>query len=261
MKKRRVRVGLAPTRRCVFSVEDAHRYKKLVEDKLRPWKVDFVDIDSVNRERLLFNKGDALAAKPFLLWGPGDEAPLPNGRRLRDTQCGLFATGYVLQRYRVAFSYIVNNRVDKPVFEREFKNFLCAARAVNAFLGAKVGQVSTGPANFYTVIVNEGKLGALGGVEEEDQLHESEIHAEARYTDPRAFEDFVKRTGVDSLTVSIGTSHGMVKMKGKAAGTAPSLRFNILDEIARRVPGFLVVLHGASALPREHLDMISAFGG
>jgi hypothetical protein len=109
MYRKKIKLGLAPTRRYVFSVEDAHRYKKLVEDKLRQWDVDFVTIDEINEEGLLFNKNDSAKAalllkkagidalfcphvnfgteeavaqlakdvgKPFLLWGPRDEAPL-----------------------------------------------------------------------------------------------------------------------------------------------------------------------------------------
>ena len=96
--------------------------------------------------------------KPLLLWGPRDEAPQDNGIRLRDTQCGLFATSNVLQKYGVPFSYIVNSRLDDPVFERGVKTFLAAVRAAKAFVGARIGQVSTRPANFYTVICNEQEL-------------------------------------------------------------------------------------------------------
>jgi len=191
MKKKSMKLGLAPTRRNVFSVEDSLRYKKLIEEKLRSWNVDFVNLDELNDEGLLFNRlevtraakifkdaevdaifvphvnfgtEDAVAklakeiGKPVLLWGPRDEAPLPDGTRLRDTQCGLFATSKNLLRYGVPFSYIVNSRVDSPIFERGFKNFIAAARAANAFVGARIGQISTRPEDFYTVIINEGEL-------------------------------------------------------------------------------------------------------
>lgn len=231
MYRKKIKLGLAPTRRYVFSVEDAHRYKKLVEDKLRQWDVDFVTIDEINEEGLLFNKNDSAKAarllkeagidalfcphvnfgteeavaqlakdvgKPFLLWGPRDEAPLPNGHRLRDTQCGLFATSYVLQQYGVPFSYITNSRIDSPVFERGFKNFLRAAAAANNFLGARVGQVSTRPANFYTVIVNEEELLERWGIEtvpitlvDIEQSVLSMVKSDARIAD--TVEDFKKR--------------------------------------------------------------------
>jgi len=129
-----IKLGLAPTRRFCFSVEDAHKYKKLVEKKLTEWKVDFVNIDSINEEGLLIGGNDHKKAaelfrkekvdavfsphvnfgteevvsrmakevgKPFLLWGPRDEKPLEGGVRLRDTQCGLFATSNVLKKYRL----------------------------------------------------------------------------------------------------------------------------------------------------------------
>jgi L-fucose isomerase-like protein len=191
-------LGVAPTRRFVFSVEDAHRYKELVEARLRQWNVPFVNIDSVNPEGLLISRQDAGKAtklfaeagvdavfcphvnfgteevvaqlarelrKPFLLWGPRDEAPLPDGTRLRDTQCGLFASSNVLAKYGVPFSYIINSRVDSVVFERGFRTFLAAARAANRFLGARVGQVDPRPANFYTVICNEQELLSRWGIE------------------------------------------------------------------------------------------------
>src|SRR5208337_1466704 len=86
----------------------------------------------------------------------------------------------------------------------------------------------------------EAELGALAGVEEEGTEH-----GDARYTDPEQVGDFVTRTGVDSLAVSIGTSHGVVKIRS-LNGTLPSLRFDILDAINQRMPGFPIVLHGAS---------------
>lgn len=196
--KKKVKLGLAPTRRFCFSVEDAHKYKKLVEKKLKSWEVDFINLDSINKEGLLINLADARKAaalfkkaevdavfaphvnfgteevvatmarqvgKPFLLWGPRDEAPQADGTRLRDTQCGLFATSNVLQKFGVPFSYIINCRVNDPVFERGFKTFMGAARAANAFKGARIGQVSTRPGNFYTVIINEQELLSRWGIE------------------------------------------------------------------------------------------------
>lgn len=174
--KHSIKLGLAPTRRFVFSAEDARRYKGLVEQKLRDWKVEFVTIDSVTKEGLLFERRDAVAAtelfkkenvdavfsphvnfgteevvsqlardvgKPFLLWGPRDEAPSPEGVRLRDTQCGLFATANVLKKYRVPFSYIVNSRLDDPAFERGVRTFLSAVAAAKSFHRARIGQIST----------------------------------------------------------------------------------------------------------------------
>ena len=101
----------------------------------------------------------------------------------------------------------------------------------------------------------EGELGVLAGVEDEVS------HEVSHYTKPEEVEAFVEKTGVDSLAISIGTSHGAYKFKVKPGEDVPPLRFDILEEIARRVPGFPIVLHGASAVIPEYIKMINAFGG
>lgn len=101
-------------------------------------------------------------------------------------------------------------------------------------------------------ITVEGELGVLAGVEEDVT---SEHHS---YTDPNLVEDFVKRTGVDSLAIAIGTSHGAYKFK---PGTKPELRFDILEEVSRRLPGFPIVLHGASSVMPEYVKMVNKYGG
>lgn len=108
----------------------------------------------------------------------------------------------------------------------------------------------------------EGELGVLAGVEDEVS---SEHHT---YTRPEEVEDFVKRTGVDSLAISIGTSHGANKFTPaqctrNADGTLlpPPLRFDILEEIERRIPGFPIVLHGASSVPQDKVATINKYGG
>jgi fructose-bisphosphate aldolase class II len=101
----------------------------------------------------------------------------------------------------------------------------------------------------------EGELGILSGVEDEV------IHAESHYTDPALAEDFVKKTGVDSLAISIGTSHGIVKMKIKKDEPLPTLRFDILEEVEKRLPYFPIVLHGASAILPKYVEMINQYGG
>jgi fructose-bisphosphate aldolase class II len=97
----------------------------------------------------------------------------------------------------------------------------------------------------------EGELGVLAGVEDEVSHEVSQEEVEA----------FVEKTGVDSLAISIGTSHGAYKFKVKPGEEVPPLRFDILEEIARRVPDFPIVLHGASAVVPEYVKMINAFGG
>lgn len=101
----------------------------------------------------------------------------------------------------------------------------------------------------------EGELGVLAGIEDEVSAEHS------HYTDPAQVEDFVKRTGVDSLAISIGTSHGAYKFKVKPGEEVPPLRFDILEEVERRIPGFPIVLHGASSVLQEYIEMINKYGG
>jgi fructose-bisphosphate aldolase class II len=83
----------------------------------------------------------------------------------------------------------------------------------------------------------------------------------SHYTNPEDVEDFVKKTGVDSLAISIGTSHGAFKFKVKPGESAPPLRFDILEEVEKRIPGFPIVLHGASSVVQEYVEMINKYGG
>lgn len=101
----------------------------------------------------------------------------------------------------------------------------------------------------------EGELGVLAGVEDEVS---SEV---SHYTRPDEVEEFVSRTGVDSLAISIGTSHGAHKFKLKPGELPPPLRFDILEEIEKRLPGFPIVLHGASSVTPAHVEMINRYGG
>lgn len=190
---KRLKLGFAPTRRSVFSKEDAIKYKDLIKEKITSFGLDFdlIDLEGINKEGLLFDRAEEAAIinrfrkedvdavffphcnfgtedlvakiakainKPVLLWGPRDEAPLENGMRLRDTQCGMFATGKVLRRFNVTFSYITNSSLDSEVFERGFKNFIGAANVVKRFKELRILQISTRPSDFWSVICNEGEL-------------------------------------------------------------------------------------------------------
>ncbi len=106
----------------------------------------------------------------------------------------------------------------------------------------------------YDVTV-EGELGVLAGIEEHVSAEKS------HYTDPAQVQDFVGRTGVDSLAISIGTSHGAYKFKLKPGERVPPLRFDILKEIEERLPGFPIVLHGASSVLQKYVAMINEYGG
>ena len=103
-------------------------------------------------------------------------------------------------------------------------------------------------------VVVEGELGQLAGVEDEVNVSAED----ASYTNPDQVEDFVKRTGVDSLAIAIGTSHGAYKFK---PGQKPQLRFDILEEVSKRLPGFPIVLHGASSVVPEFVEEINKYGG
>ena len=103
-------------------------------------------------------------------------------------------------------------------------------------------------------VVVEGELGRLDGVEDDVKV----AMGEGSYTEPDQVYDFVNRTGVDSLAIAIGTSHGAYKFK---PGTKPQLRFDILEEVQNRLPGFPIVLHGASSVIPEFVEKINRFGG
>lgn len=103
-------------------------------------------------------------------------------------------------------------------------------------------------------VVVEGELGRLAGIEDSVNVSAED----ASYTRPEEVEDFVTRTGVDSLAIAIGTSHGAFKFK---PGQKPQLRFDILEEIEKRLPGFPIVLHGASSITQEYVKTINENGG
>ncbi len=111
-------------------------------------------------------------------------------------------------------------------------------------------------------VVVEGELGTLAGIEDEVS------HAVGSYTRPEEVEEFVTKTGVDSLAIAIGTSHGAYKFKPEQCTlneqgilVPPALRFDILEEVSKRLPGFPIVLHGSSSVPQEYVKMINEFGG
>jgi len=103
-------------------------------------------------------------------------------------------------------------------------------------------------------VVVEAELGTLAGIEDAVSVDADK----AMFTDPDQVEEFVTKTGVDSLAIAIGTSHGAYKFK---PGTDPKLRLDILAEVSRRLPGFPIVLHGSSSVPQEYVKIINANGG
>jgi len=109
-------------------------------------------------------------------------------------------------------------------------------------------------AHKYDVTV-ESELGVLAGIEDEVS------HEKTHYTKPEEVEEFVAKTGVDSLAISIGTSHGAYKFKVEPGQSFPELRFDILHEVEKKLPGFPIVLHGSSSVPKEYVDIINRYGG
>ena len=113
-------------------------------------------------------------------------------------------------------------------------------------------------------VVVEAELGALAGIEDDVKVSAEESH----YTHPEEVEEFVSKTGCDSLAIAIGTSHGAYKFTAaqctrneKGELVPPPLRFDILDEVVKRLPGFPIVLHGSSSVPQEYVKMINENGG
>jgi L-fucose isomerase-like protein len=187
----KITLGYAPTRRSIFSAPDARKYRALIREKLAEFGVEIIDIDDINREGLLYDEADIpgiiekfKAAKvdgvffphcnfgceyavaqtarqmdlPVLLWGPRDERPDEKGIRLRDSQCGLFATGKVLRRFRVPFTYMTNCRLNDPEFGRGIDLFLRVCNIVKVFRHIRILQISTRPYDFLTTMCDEGEL-------------------------------------------------------------------------------------------------------
>jgi len=185
-------LGLCPIGKFVFSHEDAMRWKRQLQGALRKWNIPFVDLDEVIEDGLIRNQAQAAAAiahfrkhdvtglfmphcnfgtegaagiigrdvgVPLLLWGPRDEAPEPDGTRLRDSLCGMFATSKVLHKLGVPFSYIENCRMEEPQLECGVRNFVRTAHAAQALRrGMRVGHIGQRIDFFWTTIVNESEL-------------------------------------------------------------------------------------------------------
>lgn len=189
MKK--IKLGLAPTRRAIFSAPAAMEYAEKTRSRLKELGVEYVDIDDISGDGLLHDEEDeiriaekfraagvsglflphtnfgteyecARLAKrldlPVLLWGPRDECPDQNGMRLRDSQCGLFATGKVLRRFNVPFTYMTNCNLTDPEFERGVRDFLAVCSVVKTFRSIRILQIGPRPMDFWSTMCNEGEL-------------------------------------------------------------------------------------------------------
>jgi L-fucose isomerase-like protein len=186
------RLGFCPMGKFVFSNEDAVRYKELIRRKLDDWAIPTVDLEGVLEDGLVKDQRhvDAAVAHfrqagidalfmphcnfgtegavgviakklgvPVLLWGPRDEAPLPDGTRLRDTLCGLFASSKVLAKLGVPFTYIENCRVEDPALREGVDTFLRAANVADALrTGTRIGLIGQRIDFFWSTIINESEL-------------------------------------------------------------------------------------------------------
>ncbi|MHB0938450.1 MAG: L-fucose/L-arabinose isomerase family protein [Armatimonadota bacterium] len=185
-------LGLAPIGKFVFSHEDAMRIKRELQQRLTAWGVRYVDLDGVIPDGMVRDqahvdsvvehlKGQGIDALflphcnfgtegaagmiarklgvPTLLWGPRDEAPLEDGKRLRDSLCGLFASSKVLHKLGVPFTYIENCRIDDAPLREGMDRFLRAAHVAAAFRkGIKIGHIGQRIDFFWTTIINESEL-------------------------------------------------------------------------------------------------------
>lgn len=188
---KRIRLGFAPTRRSIFSAPAAVEYADYTRNKLRELGVDFVDIEDIADDGLLHDECDRLKIEekfksskvdglfvphgnfgtefevarlakamnvPVLIWGPRDECPDENGIRLRDSQCGIFATGKVLRRFCVPFTYLTNCNLDDPEFAEGINRFLAVCNVVKTFRNIRILQIGPRPNEFWSTMCNEGEL-------------------------------------------------------------------------------------------------------
>lgn len=192
MKRQKPLMGLCPIGKFVFSNEDAIRYKKDLQARLTSWGVDYIDLEGVLEDGLVkdqshvdavvkhFRRADVdcifmphcnfgtegavgmIARKldvPVLLWGPRDEAPLPDGRRLRDSLCGLFASSKVLHKLGVPFTYINNCSPEDETLRKGVDTFVRAVNAANVLRkGVRIGLIGQRIDFFWTTIINESEL-------------------------------------------------------------------------------------------------------
>ncbi len=184
-------LGFAPTRRSIFSAPAAVEYANLTREKLTKMGIEFVDIDDIAEDGLLHDDNDRIKIEekfkaagvdgvffphgnfgtefevarlaknlnvPVLIWGPRDECPDENGIRLRDSQCGIFATGKVLRRFQVPFTYLTNCNLDDPEFAEGIHRFLRVCNVVKTFRNIRILQIGPRPMEFWSTMCNEGEL-------------------------------------------------------------------------------------------------------
>ena len=198
IKRKEALLGVVPIGKFVFSHEDAVKQKKKIFKKLDDWRVKYTDIEEVLPDGMVRDQKNvdmvaedmkkkivdalfiphcnfgtegaaAMIAKkvgvPTLLWAPRDEAPLPDGSRLRDSLCGMFATSKVLHKLKVPFTYIENCRIGEDMFKNGLLDFVGSASVVKALKTMKLAQIGVRIDFFWTTIINESELLDRFGIE------------------------------------------------------------------------------------------------
>ncbi len=259
MEENKIRLAYCPTRRDVFSREEAIRFNEMIRRQMDEFPVDVVDLEGINEEKLLFQDCDiqavidrlleakvdavffphcnfgsenrvAQVAKalnvPVLLWGPRDDAPDQRGLRSRDSQCGLFATGKVLRRYNIPFTYLTNSWIGSQEFRDGMNRFIATANVVKSVKNLNILQISTRPEPFCSVICNENELIerfnvhlypiTLNDLVLEMKLVETDAAEEMKETC-----DFIRkldRTGKEEQIKKVAALKVAMKRKAKAYG-------------------------------------------
>lgn len=187
----KIRLGYCPTRRDVFSREAAMQMNEKIREQMNEFNAEIIDLDGINEEKLLYCDSDIApvverfrAAKvdalffphcnfgsesrvaqvaralhvPTLLWGPRDDYPDSEALRSRDSQCGMFATGKVLRRHNVPYTYLTNSWVGSEDFKRGMQKFIRTAQVVKSVQNLNILQIATRPEPFCSVICNENEL-------------------------------------------------------------------------------------------------------
>jgi len=186
-----IKLAYCPTRRDVFSREEAIKFNSMIRAELQKFQVEIIDLSGINEEELLYRdcdidtiierftqqKADAVffphcnfgsenrvaaIAKalnvPVLLWGPRDDAPHSDGLRSRDSQCGLFATGKILRRHNIPFTYLTNSWINENEWKDGLSKFIKTVQVVKSLNNLNILQISTRPEPFCSVICNENEL-------------------------------------------------------------------------------------------------------
>lgn len=233
-----IRIAYVPTRRDAKINTETAAFRHSIREKIAPWGATLVDADDIEDGMIYSHEGAAQAAKrlrdenvdglfmphcnfgsekavaelakalgkPVLLWGPRDGAPAAGMDRARDTQCGLFVSGKALRRVNVPFTYLTNDALDAPSFERGYKDFLAVCGVVRDFRQTRILQISVRPEPFWSVMCNEGELLERFGIQimpitfYDLQHRLEEIKAEKGEAVQAAIADYRTRLVCDNLT-------------------------------------------------------------